>query len=159
DAESVLALVGQKAETLVGLDRVVAFVLQRIRADLVGEADAATFLIQVEDEASTFGSDARHRRVQLRAAVAARRVKHVAGEARRVHARQHTVAVADLAEHERDVLLAVGEILERVDLEVAELRRQLRRGDLADERQAEGGPEASPDCLKDVQRLRLLAYS
>jgi len=86
-------------------------------------------------------------------------VKDVAREARRVDPRENAVAVADLAEHERNVLLAVREILERVNLELAEFRRQLRCGHLADERQAQRSTNTAPDCLNDVQRITLLAYS
>ena len=55
------------------------------------------------------------------------------------------------------MLFAVGEILVRVDLEVAEFRRQLCLSREAHERQAEGGPQACAHCVKDFQVT--LAYS
>ena len=67
-----------------------------------------------------------HRRVELRAAVAARRVEHVAGQALRVHADEHVLAVADLAAHQRDVRLAVELVLVGEDAERAVLGRQRR---------------------------------
>ena len=110
-ADAVVALVGLEAEPLVGLDRVEPLVLQLVGANLVGQADAAPFLVQVQQHAAPFGGDPLHRRVELRAAVAARRVEHVAGQALRVHAHQHVLAVADVAAHERDVRLAVDQAL------------------------------------------------
>ena len=47
---AVVALVVGEAEPLVGVDRVEPAVLQRVGAELVGEADAAAFLAQVEQD-------------------------------------------------------------------------------------------------------------
>ena len=52
DAHAVVALIGLEAEALVGLDRVEPFVLQLVGADLVGEADAAAFLVEIEQDAA-----------------------------------------------------------------------------------------------------------
>ena len=60
--------------------------------------------------------------------------KHVAGQARRVHAHEHVLAVADVAADQRDVRLVVDLVLERVHAEVAVVGRQLRRRDALDER-------------------------
>ena len=106
-ADAVVALVGLEAEPLVGLDGVEPLVLQLVGADLVGQADAAPFLVQVQQHAAALLGDPLHRRVELRAAVAARRVEDVAGQAARVDAHQHVLAVADLALDQRDVGLAV----------------------------------------------------
>ena len=76
-----------------------------------------------------------------------------------MNAREHRVAVADVAKHERDMLFAVAEIFVGEDLEVAELRGQLRPRHFAHDRCADGRADPGPDCLKDVQRLTLLAYS
>ena len=73
-----------------------------------------------------------HGRLQLRAAVAPRRMEDVAGQAGRVHPREHVFAVADVAADERDVRLPVGRVLVDVDVELAVLGRQLRRRDTAD---------------------------
>ena len=130
DAETVLALIRAEAKTLVGFDGVVSLILQRVGADLIGQPDAASFLVQVENDAASFGCDACHRRMQLRTAVAAGRMEHIACQARRVKTNEHTVAVADVTTDERDVFLAVGEVLVRVNLEFAEVCRQLRLGRL-----------------------------
>jgi len=52
DADSVVAQVRLEPEADVRLDRVVPFVLQRVRANLVREADAASLLIQIDDDAA-----------------------------------------------------------------------------------------------------------
>jgi len=154
DTESVLALVGAEAEPLVGFDRIVALILQGVRADLVREADAAPFLIEIQNDAAAFGGDPLHRRVQLGAAVAACGVKHIAGQTRRVDAHEHTFAVADFAEHEGDVRLPVRSIVVRMNLEIAELRRQLRRGDGADSRLPERGLDACTNRCKHAHGQR-----
>ena len=57
-ADAVVALVGLEAEALVRLDRVEALVLQLVRANLVGQADAASFLVEIQQHASPFRGDA-----------------------------------------------------------------------------------------------------
>ena len=51
-ADAVVAAVGLEAQRQVGLDRVHAFVLQGVGAQLVVEADAAPFLAHVDDDAA-----------------------------------------------------------------------------------------------------------
>ena len=58
----------------------------------------------------------------------------VAGQARRVDAHQHVLAVADLAADQRDVRLVIDLVLERVDAEIAVLGRHLRGRDALDQR-------------------------
>ena len=71
-----------KPELLVRLDGVAALVLERVRAQLVAEADAAALVpAQVHDDALTLRRDLLERGVELQAAVAAHRAEHVAGEA------------------------------------------------------------------------------
>ncbi|MEZ5419033.1 MAG: hypothetical protein R2708_17085 [Vicinamibacterales bacterium] len=110
---------------LVGLDSVAAAVLKGVGADLVGKADAAAFLVQVEHHAAALDGDPPERHVGLLAAVAARRVEDVAGDAGGVHAREHVVAVSEVALHQRDMGRAVEPALEHVDGKIAMLRRQL----------------------------------
>ena len=64
--EIVAAAVGLEAEREVRLDRVVALVLELIRADLVAEADAAALLHEVDEHAAAFA--ARCARARRRAA-------------------------------------------------------------------------------------------
>ena len=65
-ADAVLARVGREAELLVGLDGVAALVLQRVRAQLVAEADAAALVAaQVDDHALALRRDLLERAVEL----------------------------------------------------------------------------------------------
>ena len=127
-ADAVLARVGREAELEVGLDGVAALVLQRVRAQLVAEPDAAAFVAaQVHDDAVALLGDALPSpRSSCGAAVAAHRAEHVAGEALGVHAHEHVLVAGDLAAHEREVLHAVEQRLEHVRGEVAVLRRDPR---------------------------------
>src|SRR5690606_40741873 len=72
-ADAVVAQVRLETERLVRLHRVLPLVLQRIRADLVRQPDAAAFLPHVHERALSLLVDAPHGRVQLLAAVAAQR--------------------------------------------------------------------------------------
>ena len=72
------------------------------------QADAAALVpAHVEHDAAALARHRGQRRVQLGPAVAAQRAEDVAGQALGVHPDQHVLAVADVAEHERDVLAAV----------------------------------------------------
>src|SRR5438874_13363844 len=57
-ADAALALVGLEPETLVRLDRVQPLILQRVRAQLVHEPDAAALLPQIEKDAAPLFGDA-----------------------------------------------------------------------------------------------------
>ncbi len=147
--DAVVALVVAEAQGLVGLDGVEAVVLQLVGADLVGQADAAALLAQVEQDA------VRHRRelaqggLQLVAAVAAQRADDVAGEALRVEPHRHVLAVDDvLAMHEGGVLLAVGLVGEGDHVVGTEARRQVGRG---------GDPHAHVLRAVAVTGVRLVA--
>src|SRR5262249_16919992 len=78
--DAVVPEVGRKPQSLVRLDGVRTAVLQLVRLELVQEADAAAFLIEVDDYPPSLPRDQLHRRVELPAAVAARGVEDVAGE-------------------------------------------------------------------------------
>src|SRR6185436_8897782 len=97
NANAVVALIRFEAEPLVCLDRVEPLVLKLVRANLVGEPDSAPLLVQVQQHPSPLGCNATHRRVELRTAIAARRVEDVARQAARVHAHEHTFTVAEIA--------------------------------------------------------------
>ena len=83
-----VALVVAEAEVVVGVDRVQAAVLQAVGAQLVGEADAAALLREVEQDAGTLVRHPADGAAQLVAAVAAQRAQEIAGEALRVQPRQ-----------------------------------------------------------------------
>src|SRR5690606_11834570 len=105
-ADVVAPHVGGKAQGMVRLDRVGARVLQAIGADLVQQADAAPLLAQVEHEAAAMGGDALERLLELGATVAAPAEERVAGQAFGVDPGEHRRAVGDVAEAQRDMLLA-----------------------------------------------------
>lgn len=90
----------RKPECSVRLVRVHALgLLQVVRTNLVGEADAAAFVTRVIDEhsAADVGDDLQ-RLCELLAAVAALRAEDVAGEALGVNARKHWIGGGDVAE-------------------------------------------------------------
>ena len=71
-ADAVVALVRLESEALVRLHGVEPLLLELVRADLVRDADASPFLIEVKQNAAPCFFDLRHRGVELRTAVAAR---------------------------------------------------------------------------------------
>ena len=75
------AEVGRVAELVVGFDRVEALILELVGAEFGHEADAAAFLLLVEEDAGAFGGDGAEGEVELVVAVAAEGVEDVAGEA------------------------------------------------------------------------------
>ena len=77
----VVPLIIAESECEVGVDRVEALVLQRVRPQLVDEADPPAFLPQVLEQAPRFPSDPRQRDPELVTAVAAQRAERVAREA------------------------------------------------------------------------------
>src|ERR1035437_6022307 len=79
-ADPPLPLVRAEAELQVGLDRVVAALLQLVGLELVEQADAASLLRHVEENSTLLLRDAGERVVELLAAVAAKRVEGVAGQ-------------------------------------------------------------------------------
>src|SRR5205807_6217631 len=126
--DAVVALVDWKPEVLVCLDGVEALVLQRVGAELVHQPDAPTLLPQVEDDSPPRLGDDLHRLVQLGAAVAPLGGEDVAGEALAVGAEQHRLAVADVAEGQRDVGLPGDQVVVAVRGEDAERCRQTGAG-------------------------------
>src|SRR5204862_7515413 len=68
DADAVLAVIGLEAEALVRLDGIEALVLQRVRAQLGHEADAAVLLPTVKDHGATVAGGRRGGRAPRRAA-------------------------------------------------------------------------------------------
>src|SRR6185369_428044 len=98
----VASQIGREAELLVSLDGVGAFGLQRVRLDLVAEADAAPFLSQIHNHAAPRLLDGGERAIELLAAVALERAERLAGPALGVHARQHRLAAGERAERAGD---------------------------------------------------------
>ncbi|MNQ60504.1 hypothetical protein D3C85_747860 [compost metagenome] len=131
-AHGVVALVGAEAQALVGFHRIGAAILQLVGADLVQQADAATFLAQVEQYATAGVGDGAQGGFELEAAIATQAEQRVAGEAFGVQAAQDRFAVGDIAQGQGDMLLAAGLIEEAVHGEHAEGRGQLGGGDKND---------------------------
>ena len=103
---AIVALVVGKAEPPIGIDRVEPAVLQRIGAELVGKADPAAFLAEVEQHAAAGLADDPQRFLELRPAIAFQRAEHVAGQAFAVQPDQRRLA-AERADDQRDMLLPV----------------------------------------------------
>ncbi len=93
----------------VGVDRVVAHLLQFVGPQLVGESDPATLVAaQIDEDAAALRGDHLERRVELLAAVAAQRAERVAGQALGVDPDQHVPPVTDLA-HDHGHVFGVAE--------------------------------------------------
>src|SRR5258708_2536685 len=98
--ELVLTLIGGKAELDIGLHRVEAAVLQFVSLQLRHQADAAPFLLLVDQDAGPGRGNLFERHLELLTAIAAQRTKHVSGEALRVDTNQRRLAV-DIAHTQR----------------------------------------------------------
>src|SRR5437667_6020909 len=132
-AHAVVPKVRLKTQRQVALDGVLAFVLQLVCAQLVHQADAAPFLVQVQEHSLPGLLDHLERAMELLAAVAAKGSEHVGREASRVHADQHLVIRLDRALDQRDVGPMIEIVLEHVRDEVAEDRRECRLRHLVNE--------------------------
>ena len=118
-------------------------VLQRVGVQLVGQADAAAFLAEVEQHAFAGLVDHLHGGVELVAAVAARAAEDVAGQAFAVDADEDglvvgdwlagVVELADAALAQRQVRLRVDGALVGVQPELAPLGREGDRSIALDE--------------------------
>ena len=150
-ADPVVAQVGGQAELEVGLDRVGAFLLQLVGAQLVQQADPAPLLGEVEEDAAALALDHRERRFQLFAAVAAHAVEDVAGEALAVDADQHVLGAVDLALDHRHVVFVVNQRAVADRLEVAEGGRQRGGDDALDQLL---GPPPVGDQVGDGDHLQ-----
>src|SRR5262245_32435057 len=109
-ADAVVAQILAEAELEVRLDRVEAAVLERVRADLVGEADPASLLVEVDEHAAPRDRHRLDRLPQLIAAVAALRAEDVAGETLGVETDEHLVVALHVAQNERHVVIAVDRV-------------------------------------------------
>ena len=122
----VVAGVDRQAERDVRVDGVEPAVLQRVRADLVVQADAATLVTQVEDDAALLARDRLERRLQLLAAVAAQRAEHVAGQTLGVQANERRASARERPARDGDDLGAGRPV--DPDAEIAEARGECSLG-------------------------------
>ena len=77
-AHAVVTFIGFKAQVDVGINGVIAVLLQLIGFDFVHQADASTFLIHIHEDAFAFFLYHLHGKVQLFAALATHRAEDVA---------------------------------------------------------------------------------
>lgn len=131
-AHAIVAEVGGEAEFFVGFDGVEALLLEFVGVDLGGEADAAAFLAEVEEDAALAG-DELHGGVELATAVAAAGAEDIAGEAFGVDADEGGGVGLDFAAGEGEVVGAVGEDAVEVAVEIAEVGGHFDGGFLFDE--------------------------
>ena len=100
------ALVGIEPKPLIGVQRVVALILELIGPQFVDETDAAPFLSEVQDDTVARGRNLGDGPAQLLAAVAPQRAQQVAGKAFRVQPDQDRLAGLGLADDDGEMLVA-----------------------------------------------------
>src|SRR5262249_55267586 len=105
--EIIRSQIRREAELQVGLDRVAAGFLQRVRANLVAEADAAAFLAEVYDDAFVGLRNGIERALELLAAIALERAQHFAGPALAVNPAQDALLAEHFAANDGHVLRVV----------------------------------------------------
>ena len=128
-----MAQVGPEAQGVVGLDGILALVLELVGLELVQQADAAPLLTHVDQDAAPLVLDDRERLVQLGPAVAPVGAEDVSGQALGVHADQHRVVGLDVAQHQGQRLPLVHRGLVGDDLEFPVLGGHARGGGAADQ--------------------------
>ena len=101
----VLPRVHGQVQEPVRFDRVGAELLQRVRADLVDEADASAFLAEVEDHAGAAARDLCLRQLELLPAIALQRPEHLARQALGMNAERDGSSAAHVAHDEREMLV------------------------------------------------------
>ena len=176
---AVITLVIIETKRGVGIDGVQAGILQRVGAHLVGEPEAAAFLLEIQDDAAALFVQPLGRKTQLVAAVTAARSEHIAGETGRVQAHGYGfgkirlsddhrggAAANSIAEHhkarrqpalKRDLGFA-GD-LERVNVVAAEFHHRLgahdneRRLDQRRRWRGEIGHQQRGQSLRDLGKL------
>ena len=129
-ADAVVALVGLEAQPLVGLDGVEALVLQRVGAQLVGEADAAPFLVQVQQHAAA-GARRSAAAPPRAASPQSQRAEWKTSPVRHFECTRTSTSSPSpiVAADQREVRFLVDQALVAVDAERAVLGRQIGFGD------------------------------
>ncbi len=98
------ALVEPEAENFIGIIGVIAIMLQTIGVDLVGDAVAAPFLIEIEQHAAAMLGHILHRTAQLVAAIAFQRTEQIARQARRMKADRNRAREIGIAHNDGDLI-------------------------------------------------------
>ena len=91
-SDTVVSQIRFEAQLQIRLDRIAALILKAIGFDFVEEADAAPFLIEVQQHATSLVLDHLHGVMQLVAAVAAQRAQHIGGQATGMHPHQNGIS-------------------------------------------------------------------
>ena len=79
-AQGEIALVSSKTELMVRFDGIVTLILQRVGADFIQQADIASFLTVIQQNATSFLCDMRKGSFKLKTAVAAQAEQRVTGQ-------------------------------------------------------------------------------
>jgi hypothetical protein len=103
----ILTLVGFVPYHQIGIDGVIAHILEVIGPQLVEDTDPASLLAQVDQNPSTFFGDHMHGLMQLRPTVATQRAQDIAGETFGVHTHQHILASGDIADEQDEMFLII----------------------------------------------------
>ena len=140
-ADTVIAHIRMKAELFIGLNRISAFILQFVGADLVQQTNTPPFLTEIKQRAAPLGGNLLQRGLELRATVTAHAEQGIAGQALGVHPTQHRLVAADIAQGEHNVLFVIFCILKTMDIENAPRGGQFRGFD-----KPKGHAELRPDC-------------
>src|SRR4029077_17144203 len=100
--DAVVPLVVVEAERGIGVDGIEALILQRIGAHLVGEPEAAPFLLEIKNNAAALFVEPLGREAELVTTVAAARSEHVAGKKRRMQPHRDGLGKIRLADDHGD---------------------------------------------------------
>ena len=119
-SEIVPSGIGRQAEGEVGVQRVVPFVLEGIGLHFGVEADAPSFLAEINNGAVTGFLNGLHGGFKLRSAVASLRTEGVAGKALGVNPNQRG-ALGEITDKKNAVFLAGGRISKSTDAEFTEI--------------------------------------
>src|ERR1022692_2327040 len=144
-----ISQVGFKAQALVGLHGVGAFILQFVGAQLVQQADAAPLLMLVDQQSAALFGDHVQRQFKLCAAIAAQAVENVAREALRVNAhqrRQRTVRHIAHLQHDGFFQAVIEAAFKSVDSKVSKPGWEIRFGSLVQPERGRSVHELSAGC-------------
>src|SRR5712692_8744494 len=78
-ADAVVSLIGLEPKEFIGLYRVESFVLQAVSANLVGQANPSSFLVQVKQHSTTLCRDPTQGFIELSTTVTTSRTQDIAG--------------------------------------------------------------------------------
>src|SRR5216683_2111222 len=80
-ADAVVSLIGFEPKAFIGLYRVESFILQAVSANLVGQSNPSSFLVQVKQHSTAFRRDPAQGFIELTATVTTSGTQNIAGKA------------------------------------------------------------------------------